>query len=124
MFMLISLFGWWYGPGWLQLVARIKKRIGRTVELFSITQLLGSLFAPFRQVGTDRVVGPVKTQLQAFADKEFSRLMGFIFRSLIIVAGLIALAIVMTISLLILIAWPLLPFVPLIGLFMFIGGSA
>lgn len=117
---ILSLFSWWYTTGWLTLMRKCGDRIQHFLKFFSVGMLVGSLFAPFRQISVGRVEGPINVQLSAWVDRLFSRIIGAIVRSFLIVIGLASTAVLSLVCLAIIIVWPLLPAAPLIG-FLFGG---
>lgn len=119
----ISLFSWWYTTGWLTLIQKAAARVESVLKFFSVPLLLGSLFAPFRQISAGRVNGPIGLQLRAWADRLFSRFMGAIIRSFLIIIGLLAVAVMSAVCLIAMMAWPLVPLAPILGLLMIGGGS-
>jgi len=119
----ISLFSWWYTTGWLTLIQKASKRVESVLKFFSVPLLLGSLFSPFRQISAGRVNGSLAIQLQAWGDRLFSRVIGAVIRTFLIIIGLLVVAIMSSFSLIAMVAWPLVPIAPLIGLFMIGGGS-
>ena len=120
---IISLFSWWYTTGWLTLIRKVSQRVESVLGFFSVTLLLKSLFSPFRQISAGRVNGPLNVQLQAWGDRLFSRFIGAIVRSFLIIFGLLTVAIMSAVCLVVITLWPLLPFAPLIGFLLFGGGS-
>ena len=118
---IFSLFSWWYTTGWLTLVRKSGVRIKALLKFFSVPMLLGSLFAPFRQISAGRVEGPLSVQLSAFGDRLFSRFIGAIVRSFLILAGLVSVVVLGVCCVVAVLVWPLLPAAPLIGLL--VGGS-
>lgn len=119
---IISLFSWWYTTGWLTLIRKVSQRVESVLGFFSVTILLKSLFSPFRQISAGRVNGPLNVQLQAWGDTLFSRFIGAIVRSFLIVLGLSTVALMSAVCLVIIAAWPFLPFTPLV-VFVLFGGS-
>jgi hypothetical protein len=118
---IFSLFSWWYTTGWLTLLQKCGVRVQAVLKFFSVPILLGSLFAPFRQISAGRVNGPLSVQLSAWGDRVFSRFIGAIVRFFLILVGLVTVAVFGALCLAVVIAWPFLPFVPIVGLF-FSGG--
>ena len=114
---IFSLFSWWYTTGWLTLMQKCGARLQGVLKFFSVGQLLGSLFAPFRQISAGRVQGPLNVQLQALGDRIFSRAIGAVVRSMIIVFGLIIAVVAALLCVIFIAVWPLLPLAPFIGLF-------
>lgn len=123
--MLMILFGllsWWYTIGWLTVMRKCGARVQAVLRFFSVPLLIGSLFAPFRQISAGRVQGPLGVQLKAWGDRLFSRIIGAVVRTMLILTGLIIVAVMIVIALVILAVWPLVPIAPVIGL-LFIGSG-
>ena len=118
---IFSLFSWWYTTGWLTLLQKCGIRVQAVLKFFSVPILLGSLFAPFRQISAGRVDGSLSVQFAAWGDRIFSRFIGAIVRSFLILVGLVTVVVFGVLCLVVAITWPFLPFAPVIGLF-FGGG--
>lgn len=116
--LLVSLFSWWYGLGWLKMARQVSGRVHGVLTFFSVGSLLGSLFAPYRQIAAGRVQGPAGVQLRAWGDRLFSRLIGAVVRLILVAVGLVGALAVGVTGLLLIVAWPLLPVAPIIGLFL------
>jgi hypothetical protein len=61
------------------------------------------------------VNGPAGVQLRAFFDQLLSRIIGFVIRTLFIVAGLIVMAVLAIVEALIIFVWLLVPLAPVVG---------
>ena len=96
-------------------------RVAGVLDFFSIGLLLGSLFAPFRQISVGRVQGSLDTQLRAWADKQLSRAIGATVRLIVIGAGLLATIMMVVVAIGLLLLWPLVPLVPVIATIVAIG---
>ena len=96
----------------------------RTADHFSIGLLIRTLFNPYRQIAAGGVRGPLPVQLRAFFDRLFSRAVGSVVRSLLIIVGLLALVCQGVWVLISLLAWLLLPLTPVIGLVLWQLGVA
>ena len=119
---IVWLLSWWYGAGWKLQLERIKERLAASYDYFSIGLLLKTLFNPYRQISAGRVNGPIGLQLRAFLDRTFSRVIGAVVRTLFLIAGVLWLTLISVVSGLVLIVWGVVPFLPLIGLILFISG--
>jgi hypothetical protein len=118
-----SFFSWWYGVGWLTLGRRIAARTTGVLKFFSVGQLAGSLFAPFRQISAGRVQGgSLSMQLRAWGDKQFSRVIGAVVRLMLIACGLVGALFYALVGVVLIIFWPLLPVFPIIGLVLMATG--
>lgn len=113
--MIMALILWWYGAGWSRLMHQCSGRILSSLEFFSVSLLLRTLFDPFRQIGTDGSGQSLDAQVRAWGDRMFSRMVGFMVRSMVIVFGLSVAATLTLVSMLQILAWPFVPAAPLIG---------
>ena len=112
--LIVAFFSWWYTAGWGQLGRRARLRITGMLDFFSVGMLLKSLFAPFRQISVGRVSGSLDTQLRAWADRQISRGIGAMVRLAVILFGLLATMVMITVSVFLLALWPLVPLIPVI----------
>jgi hypothetical protein len=119
---IVGLLSWWYGAGWRQRFVLLKERLATTMDYFSIDLLAKTLFSPFRQISAGKVNGSLGVKMQAFFDRLVSRVIGAMVRSTIIVIGVGAIFLHSVIGLVVFVAWAFVPFLPLIGLLLFISG--
>ena len=105
--LVLAFFSWWYGRGWRQ-VAGSFRRLRAVSQLFSVGQLLRTLFAPWRRIITYPGAS-LADKWRAWGDNLFSRMIGFVVRLIVLLAAAIALAIIMLLTALETILWPLLP---------------
>lgn len=113
----VSLIRWWYGIGWLDQLGLVRARFDRSADFFSIELSLRTLFMPFRQIDADGArKGSLDVMLRAAFDKLFSRLIGALARTVLIVIGSVALAGEAVVGGLRLLLWPLVPLAGLIGI--------
>jgi hypothetical protein len=109
MIMLVtSFFSWWYGAGWKQVAVSFRPRSQTVLYNFSVNQLLGTLFAPWRKIITYPGAS-FGDRLRAWGDNIVSRGVGFVVRLLVLLAAVLCLIAVMLETALELIVWPLLP---------------
>lgn len=120
--LIAAFFSWWYGVGWLTLGRKVGGRINGALSFFSVTQLATSLFAPFRQISAGRVQGPLGVQMRAWGDRQFSRIIGAIVRLLLIFVGLISAGLYAVFGGIMLVFWPVLPALPVVGMVLMITG--
>ncbi|MDR1969930.1 MAG: hypothetical protein LBQ11_01095 [Candidatus Nomurabacteria bacterium] len=113
--LLVGFFSWWYSAGWRGQVSRIGEAVVRTNDWFSIPLLLKTFFAPFRQISANEVGNDIGSNFRAWGDRMFSRCIGAFMRFFMIIFGTIALALVLVISLIRLILWPISPLLPIVG---------
>lgn len=112
----VAFFSWWYGAGWQQEARLIGRAISRLSDTFSIGLLITTLFQPFRQISAGKVSGSLEVQFRAWLDRLISRFIGAMVRSTMIVIGMLAIGLTAALGALRLAFWPVLPFVPLLGL--------
>lgn len=113
---LLALISWWYGAGWARSFKRVIERVDNVLAFFSVGTLLRTLFAPFRQISAGRVQGPMNAQFKAFTDRLFSRFVGAFMRSFLVVVGFFSALFVGIYGLVQVLAWPLVPLLPIAGL--------
>src|ERR1700757_4461304 len=122
MLLVMSLLSWWYSDGWRQRAQLVMVRLDGTIDYFSIDLLVRTLFAPFRQISAGKVDGPLSVQLRAVVDKLFSRVIGAIVRTIILIIGGLITGIQGILGIVILIGWGLVPLIPVIAVILtFIG---
>ena len=110
MIMLVaSFFSWWYGRGWQSVAVSFRPRLTSVLDSFSVRQLLRTLFAPWRRIITYPGAS-FDARMHALADNLFSRAVGFVVRVIVLLSAMAALLVVAVLTLLEVVAWPLLPF--------------
>ncbi len=107
--LLIEFFSWWYSAGYARLATTLQTRLRAIWNIFSIPILLRTLFAPWKKIETEAGKG-IQNFFQAMVDNLVSRAVGFTIRLFTVIAGMVCLIIGLTVSVLVLIAWPFLPF--------------
>ena len=109
----ISFFEWWYSRGWSIYFQGFLARLRNMADSFSIGLLFKTLFQPFRQISaTD---GRKTTAGEKIVDALVSRLVGFIVRIFIIIAGAISLILLAIGGVVLGLLWPAIPLMPLVG---------
>jgi hypothetical protein len=113
-----AFFSWWYGAGYAQHLARVRASGERLLDTLSLSQLLATLFAPFKQIDavSARATVPMEVKMRIWFDRMFSRVFGSVIRSFMIIIGLLALAVWAVAALVRLVWWPLLPLLPVAGI--------
>lgn len=117
-----GMMTWWYGAGWHQCLRRVKDRIESTLDYFSIGLLFTTLFAPFRQISAGNVRGSLDVQVRAFFDRLISRFIGMLVRLTMIIVGGVVILFNALIGIVFIISWLLVPFLPVLGVILFIMG--
>lgn len=119
----LSLVTWWYSAGWRDQAELCGSRLARVSDQFSITLLLQSLFAPFRQISADEPSrGGLDAKMRAWLDKLISRCIGAMIRSVLIITGAILLLIEVIVAGARLVVWPFVPVLPVVGIVMTASG--
>ena len=113
---LVGIFQWWYSNGLLQYIRQSFLGVLRTADFFSVGLLLKTLFNPFRQISAAPVGGDLSVQLSAFFDKMFSRVIGAVVRSMVIIVGLLMILLRFLWMIVGIIMWLALPLMPFIGI--------
>jgi hypothetical protein len=113
---------WWYGAGWQWAIKRaIVERLQWCNQTFSITALIRTLFAPFKQTHS-QPGGSIDIRLHAFFDNVISRFVGFFARLFIIFAGLFIGLLALMSGFVFVALWPLAPLaIPLSLIMLAIG---
>lgn len=118
-----SLFSWWYSTGWRDQAKLFRERLSRVSDRFSISLLLGSFFSPFRQISAEGSYGRgLDAKFRAWLDKLISRFIGAMVRSALILTGVVLLFLELMIGAVRLVAWPLLPVFPVLGIVFMASG--
>lgn len=111
-----ALLGWWYGLGWRMQLRQAGRRWARWVDYFSFSTISRTLFAPFRQIGAGGSGGPLDVQFKQWADRTFSRAVGFVVRLFTLLFGSLVMTIIGLVSACQLVGWLLVPFLPVLGI--------
>lgn len=77
--------------------------------------LLRTLFSPFKQTYADNARGSLGVKFRAAIDSLISRVIGFLVRSLLLFAGVICSLFVVVTGFLFMVAWGIIPSLPVIG---------
>jgi len=120
--MVTAYFSWWYSLGWKGEFSKFRARLAKIGDLFSISQLLKTLFAPFHQYSANETgKGPTEA-LKAWFNRSFSRMFGFVVRTLTIVAGALVLLLTCVVQVAWLLCWPIIPLVPIVYVTLVVAG--
>lgn len=114
---------WWYGAGWAYAWRRgVVQRLEWCEATFSMGALVRTWFAPFKQTYSGKVKGSIGVHFRAAVDSLVSRVIGFLVRSVLLLAGLVTSLFVFVTGLVFIIVWPFIPLLPLIGLVLWLMG--
>ncbi len=119
---LVGLFSWWYGRGWALHWQRVIQGFLGTVRFFSIVELMKTLLAPYRQISA-QVGGESFSQVvKGFFDQLFSRIIGFIVRTVLVVTGVIVIIFRLVYEIIIGLCWWALPLLSVVAVILFAIG--
>ncbi len=124
--LMLDFVTWWYSRGWAYFARTLVDKLRNMVDFFSISLLLRTFFAPFRQISTveeDPNGGPMH-YLNVFLDKLLSRTIGAVVRLLILIFGTIVIIVEAICSLALVIVWPAFPLAPFACIALCIMGVA
>ena len=120
---LSDLIIWWYSGGIKFFASKLFDKLKNTADFFSISELLKTLFSPFRQISAGGTTAlSLDARFQAFLDRLFSRFVGAFIRIFIILLGIIVLIFQSIFSFIFILIWPLLPIAPLASIVLFLNG--
>ena len=119
---IVGMFSWWYGDGWRQRITMSRDNLVAVYDYFSLDLLVRTLFSPFRQISAGKVRGPLGVQVRALLDNLISRSIGGVVRLIVLVIGSITLLLSCLVSGLVIVVWPFVPILPLIGVVLAIAG--
>lgn len=113
---LVGIFEWWYSIGLRNYIRHNFLAILRTADFFSVGLLARTLFNPFRQISANsHSNGSLAEQLSAFTDRLFSRMIGAVVRTFMIVIGILVIIIRTLTAGVMILLWIILPSLPIIG---------
>lgn len=106
---IIDVVSWWYGWGWFHVLEVMKRRLVRIFNIFSIRQMLKTLFAPWKE---DRVTGSqgLDQMMRALVMNAVARLIGFSVRTMILLFWAVVSIAMLAIGIGVFVIWPLAPF--------------
>lgn len=104
----LEMIQWWYGLGWLRLIADVRGAIIRVNQVFSTAILLRTLGAPWRRIITYGG-NSIADKFKAALDNLVSRMVGFAVRSLVLLTAVLSIVVIAVGGLILLVLWPLLP---------------
>ena len=115
-----DLISWWYFRGWKIFVAKLIEKFHDTVDFFSFSSLIKTIFSPFRQISAGGSSSPaLDARFRAFLDRLISRIIGAIVRIGILIMGTVVLILQLVFSVVSVIMWPVIPFLPIICILLF-----
>lgn len=122
--LVVSFVQWWYGRGFKEYFAKFVDKLKDLADFFSIRLLIRNLFAPFRQIATERRANmPLNERLHAWADLMISRLVGATIRFFLLIIGTLLLIVRAVVGLVVMILWPLAPLVIVYAVMLYVKGA-
>lgn len=114
---------WRYGAGcqWAWKRA-VNERINWVNQAFSIPAMIRTWFSPFKQTYSNTNKGSIDMRVQASIDNFVSRLIGTLLRTILIFVGFLGIIASLATGILIILIWPLVPWFPVIAIFLSIFG--
>ena len=109
----MAFISWWYSKGWLARAETILANLEKSVDYFSLPLLVKTWFAPFRQIDAGGLVNAsIEQRFRRFIDRTFSRIIGAMLRTVVMLAGVFYIALKALFGLLTLAVWAILPILP------------
>lgn len=108
--LVIALFRWWYGSGWLWAAARLRHRLSGVGREYSVGILVKTLFSPWKQIiSTSGAQSTIGLNFNIMIDNLVSRMVGFTVRSLTLLAAGFIWLLTLAVGVVVLAAWPVVP---------------
>lgn len=117
----ISIILWWYGLGWKRVARQSLERVASMSRFFSAGTLFRTLFAPWRQIISSGNNQSIDAKMRAAIDNVISRFVGFIVRTLTLVASLVTSSFLVVVGVMLVMVWPLIPLLVLAALLYGLG---
>ena len=120
----VDMFFWWYAHGWHTFISKLKGFLSGITDFFSMDSLVRTLFKPFRQISAESASSGASLDLKfhMFIDRLVSRVVGFFSRLVLLFTGTIIIIFGGIVSLILIILWPIIPFLPVLGVILAIMG--
>jgi hypothetical protein len=108
--LVIALFSWWYGSGWLWAANRLRARLTGVGREYSVGILLKTLFSPWKQIiSTTGAQSTIGLNFNIMLDNLISRFVGLTVRSLTLLAAGFIWLLTLAVGLAVLLIWPAVP---------------
>ncbi len=121
--LVVGFLKWWYARGWSIFARRLLDKLHNLADFFSLGLLARTLFYPFRQISAyANENASLQARMQAFFDKLLSRTIGAIVRLGIMLAGVLTITVEAALGLVLCLAWPILPLMPIATIVLAIMG--
>lgn len=121
--LVLDLLSWWYSRGFSELINGLKERLRDAADFFSIRLLMQNFFSPYRQISAQGTSSSaVNDRMQAFLDSLISRVVGTVVRLFVLLAGIIVIVLQITVGVVMIMIWPLIPMTVVGGVILCLGG--
>ena len=121
--LVLDLLSWWYSRGFSELINGLKERLRDAADFFSIRLLMQNFFSPYRQISAQGTSSSaVNDRMQAFLDSLISRVVGTVVRLFVLIAGIIVIFLQITVGVVMIMIWPLIPMTVVGGVILCLGG--
>ena len=121
--LVLDLLSWWYSRGFSELINGLKERLRDAADFFSIRLLMQNFFSPYRQISAQGTSSSaVNDRMQAFLDSLISRVVGTVVRLFVLLAGIIVIVLQITVGVVMIIIWPLIPMTVVGGVILCLSG--
>lgn len=122
----IQMITWWYAEGWGIFAKKLGTKLADLADFFSLSSLLRTLFQPYRQIsaGDTKAGASLEAKFQAFIDRLISRAVGFVSRFVLLIIGVLALIFTLVLGTVMIVIWPVIPFLPILGIVLTCTGVA
>ena len=119
-----DIFLWWYAAGWRTFIKKNRNAISSITDFFSMSSLVRTLFKPYRQISAETASANSSLDLRfhMFLDRLASRFIGFCSRLFLLLAGSVIIIIGGIFSLILILLWPFIPLLPIVGIVLTIMG--
>ncbi len=121
---IFEMLTWWYARGWNVFAKKIRVGLSNTMDFFSMNSLIRTLFKPFRQISAETAGSDTSLEIRfhMFIDRLVSRFIGFFSRLTLLITGTVIIIFSSICSLILILLWPVIPFIPIAGIILTIAG--
>ena len=122
--LLVGILEWWYSAGFKRQIRLLVFRVESVIDMFSIRSLVKTWLAPYKQISAsiEQSDNSFAIQIRHMFDNLISRAVGAVVRTFMIIFGLLTTGLLVVINFIFLGFWLVVPFLPIIGLLLFVAG--
>ena len=122
--LLVGILEWWYNAGFKRQIRLLVFRVESVIDMFSIRSLVKTWLAPYKQISAsiEQSDNSFAIQIRHMFDNLISRAVGAVVRTFMIIFGLLTTGLLVVINFIFLGFWLVVPFLPIIGLLLFVAG--